>query len=96
MITIICIGIITLSIYLNPDIIRVKSYAEITQDEPPVYSGVINIWQISSWRVAQSSKTLCLLNVAKEFESKYPFVFIEVENITIEDYQRKYHKWQLS
>lgn len=84
-----CVALIALSIYFNPGVIRSLSYEELTADAPPSFTGIINVWQISSWRVAQSSKTLVLLDVAKQFEKSNPSLYIEVVNISYEDYIRK-------
>jgi len=88
-ISILCIALIALSIYYNPDVIRVRTYEEITANEPPSFTGIIKIWQVSSWRVGQSSKTLVLLDVAQEFEKKHKMLYIEVEILSYEDYIRK-------
>ena len=88
-VSVICIALIALTIYYNPDVIRVRTYEELTADDPPIYTGIITIWQVSSWRVAQSSKTLMLLDAAKELEKKNKKLYIEVEIISYEDYIRK-------
>lgn len=88
-VSIVCIALIGLSIYYNPDVIRIKTYEELTADEPPIYTGIITIWQISSWRVAQSSKTIMLLDAAEEFEKRNKQLYIEVEILSYDDYMRK-------
>ena len=88
-VSLICIVLIALSIYCNPDAIRIKTYEELTADDEPIFTGIIEIWQISTWRVGQSSKTLVLMDAAAEFEKKHKMLYIEIEIISYEDYIRK-------
>lgn len=86
---ILCIGVIILLGIYNPYVIRAIDYKNMTKEEPPKWQGVINIWQLNSWRVAQSSKTLALSAIAKDFEKKHKGIFIEIENIEDDDYIKR-------
>ncbi|MDD5017739.1 MAG: hypothetical protein PHO15_06555 [Eubacteriales bacterium] len=60
-----------------------SSYEE--QPEVTPYKGILTLWHITDWRTGGSSGTAFLKMRIAEFESKNPYVFIEMQSMSISE-----------
>ena len=60
--------------------------------EPPpetvIYSGIVRLWHVSTWRTGGSSGASFLRRCAAEFESRNPHVIVEINVMSAEDVQQ--------
>ena len=59
-----------------------------TPPETTVYSGIVQLWHVSTWRTGGSSGASFLRRCAAEFESRNPHVIVEIEVMSAEDVQQ--------
>lgn len=64
-------------------------YDEMFALKLPDWQGVINIWHIDSFRTPNIGKAAALRKIAVSFEKKYNGIFVEIEEITSEEYQKR-------
>ena len=88
-ISVLTLAIVVSVLWMVPILVRSLSYKEAFPRKFPTWQGVINVWQISSWRVAKSSKSIVLSKTAKGYEKRNIGLFVEVENISEETYRMR-------
>lgn len=73
---------ITIIIIVISPILILPLYEE--QSETASYKGILSMWHITDWRTGGSSSAAFLKRRITEFESNHPHVFIEVEQMTLQ------------
>lgn len=62
----------------------VQTYFE-EEPEAQFYKGVLTLWNITGWRTAGSSCSSYLKKRVERFESRHPYIFIDIVNMTKEE-----------
>jgi ABC-type glycerol-3-phosphate transport system substrate-binding protein len=70
---------------------KLKPYDEVGLLKPKVSSwqGVLKVWQLNDWRVGSYSRTGLLQAAARRYENKHIGVYVEIENVTVELFQKR-------
>lgn len=64
------------------------------QGSSPRWTGIIHVWHVVSWQVGQGSAASWLEKKASGFEKRNAGVFISVEGMTIEEYNKRLSEGQ--
>lgn len=55
----------------------------------PVWTGIVHIWNVSTWQVGKGNAASWLEKKSRSFEKRNSGIYISVENITAEEYKKR-------